>query len=216
MAKKKAKQTKQTPKRRAAAAPEQQQAPDWGERFLAVLATNANIRRACRDAGVSRANVYQRREKDGAFAAAMQDALDDAIDDLELEARRRAQDGVRRMKFHQGQPIMVPLFGADGSPVLYPAPLVAAGEPVMVPYLEHEYSDVLTIFLLKAHRPDKYRETVAHRHSGPDGKQPIPVAFIEVNRGAARNPAPDRADDEGRQAGVEIQLPSGATESLGQ
>ncbi len=30
-------------------------------------------------------------------------------------------------------------------------------------------SDTLLIFLLKAHRPDKYRETVRNEHSGPNG-----------------------------------------------
>src|SRR4051794_16810457 len=30
-------------------------------------------------------------------------------------------------------------------------------------------SDTLTIFLLKARRPEKYRETVRQEHSGPDG-----------------------------------------------
>lgn len=30
-------------------------------------------------------------------------------------------------------------------------------------------SDTLAIFLLKAHRPEKYRETQRHEHSGTDG-----------------------------------------------
>lgn len=30
-------------------------------------------------------------------------------------------------------------------------------------------SDTLTIFLLKAHKPDKYRETVRNEHTGADG-----------------------------------------------
>jgi hypothetical protein len=31
-------------------------------------------------------------------------------------------------------------------------------------------SDTLLIFLLKAHRPEKYRETVRNEHSGPNGE----------------------------------------------
>lgn len=36
----------------------------------------------------------------------------------------------------------------------------------MVPYIEHEYSDTLLIFLLKGARPEVYRERADVRHSG--------------------------------------------------
>jgi hypothetical protein len=39
-------------------------------------------------------------------------------------------------------------------------------KPVTVPYVEHEYSDTLLIFLLKGARPEKYRERADVRHSG--------------------------------------------------
>lgn len=38
-------------------------------------------------------------------------------------------------------------------------------------------SDTLLIFLLKAHKPSKYRDNVRVEHSGPDGK---PIEYIEV------------------------------------
>lgn len=47
------------------------------------------------------------------------------------------------------------------------------GKPVKVDEIRR-YSDLLTIFLLKAHRPDKYRETTRQELSGPAGG-PIPV-----------------------------------------
>lgn len=40
-------------------------------------------------------------------------------------------------------------------------------------------SDTLLIFLLKARRPEKYRDVHKHEHSGPDGA-PIPIRTIEV------------------------------------
>ena len=43
-----------------------------------------------------------------------------------------------------------------------------------------ETSDTLLIFLLKAHRPAKYRETTKHEHSGPQG-QPIALQFFDAN-----------------------------------
>lgn len=139
-------------------------APDWAPRLLARLAETANVRAACLAAGVGRSTFYERRDADPEFAAAAAAALDDAVDDLELEARRRASEGVRRVKFHQGQPIMVPALGPDGVQLTG-----GDGKPVTVPYTEHEYSDVLMIFLLKAHRPDKYRDRQEVRHAGSVG-----------------------------------------------
>lgn len=46
-------------------------------------------------------------------------------------------------------------------------------------------SDLLLIFLLKAHRPDKYRETVRQEHTGRDGT-PIEVTLDAKGALAAR------------------------------
>lgn len=155
------KRTPRTPKKgqpRKSSAPPK---PDWAPAFLEALRGNANIRASCLIAAIGRTSVYKRRDEDKAFAADMADALDDAVDDLELEARRRACEGLRRVKFHQGAPIMVQVFNPDGSLRLRPD-----GSPLTVPYVEHEYSDTLMIFLLKAHRPEKYRENVNLEFSG--------------------------------------------------
>ncbi len=142
-------------------APKKKTKPDWAPHFLSSLASTANILAACREAKVARSKVYRRRDSDKAFESAMADALDDAVDELELEARRRALHGLRRVKFHQGAPIMIPLLRQDGTPAVN-----EAGELLLTPYVEHEYSDVLAMFLLKAHRPEKYREKVEHQHTG--------------------------------------------------
>src|SRR5262249_34293461 len=107
---------------------------------------------------------YQVRKEDEAFALAWDDALEEAADALELEARRRACEGLRKVKFHNGEPIMVPALGPDGRPLV-----TADNQPVLVPYVEHEYSDVLLIFLLKAARPEKFRERYEVRHGGTVG-----------------------------------------------
>jgi hypothetical protein len=149
-------------KKRTTRTPKKRTAPDWAPKLLACLARTANIKAACDAAGVGRSTFYDRRDSDKAFAAAAAEALESAVDDLELEARRRAKDGVRRVKFHQGLPIMIQACGDDGRPLTDDQ-----GRPVTVPYTEHEYSDTLMIFLLKAHRPEKYRER--HEVSGPGG-----------------------------------------------
>lgn len=96
---------------------------DWQPVFLKVLSTTANVRASCKAAGIVRTYAYAAREADPDFAAAWNNALEDATDDLEEVARRRAK----------------------------------------------RVSDTLLIFLLKAHRPEKFRETVRNEHVGKDG-----------------------------------------------
>ena len=40
------------------------------------------------------------------------------------------------------------------------------GATKTVPLMEHQYSDTLLITLLKAHRPEKYRDRVDLKHGG--------------------------------------------------
>lgn len=166
MAKKKA--TDATPKKR------KRSKPDWAPAFLRRLAETSNIKAACAAAGICRSTAYRRRDSDAAFAQAMAEALDDSVDDLELEARRRAYEGCERPVFHQGSQCGT----------------------------VREYSDTLMIFLLKAHRPEKYREIRESRMTGPNGgpleanvnhasKQPMPSpdAVLAYLGGLASRPA---------------------------
>ena len=50
----------------------------------------------------------------------------------------------------------------------------------------HESSDTLLIFLLKAHRPEKYRETVKQEHSG---SVTLPVEYVNDWRRARASTA---------------------------
>lgn len=100
------------------------------------------------------------RNTDAQFAADWDEALETAADLLEYEARRRAEQGVQRVKFDRGKPIMVPVLGANGLVVRDDN-----GNPEMIPYIEHEYSDSLMMFLLKAARPEKYRERSETKHT---------------------------------------------------
>jgi hypothetical protein len=136
--------------------------PRWVKGFLAALSTTGNVSAACEASHIDRTTAYRLRDDDKGFAAAWASALDEAADLLEEEARRRAYQGVQRLKFDRGRLITIPLIGADGKPVKD----AETGEIVMVPYVEHEYSDTLLIFLLKGARPDVYRERTDVRHSG--------------------------------------------------
>jgi hypothetical protein len=113
--------------------------PDLQQTFLATLAATGNVKASALAAGVHRDTAYALRASEPAFAAAWASALEDATDTLEAEARRRAVDGV-------GEPIF------QGGKYL--------GEIT-------KYSDTLLLALLKAHRPEKFRDKVTkHEHSG--------------------------------------------------
>lgn len=113
------------------------------EAFLAELAARGNVSAAAAAAGISRYTFYEWRAADPDFAAAWDTALETAIDAMELEARRRAVEGVEK-----------PIVGRVGK-----------DQDGVIVYVR-EYSDSLMTLLLKAHRPDKYRERTDVRHSG--------------------------------------------------
>jgi hypothetical protein len=107
---------------------------NWRDVFIKALTTSGNVSWSARKAKVTREYAYRLRKEDEAFSAAWDDAIEQSSDAMEQEAWRRANKGVRRVKsfYHQGERV---------------------GEDVIV-----EYSDTLMMFLLKARRPDVYRE----------------------------------------------------------
>lgn len=109
--------------------------------FLAAYAQTGNVTAAAEAAGIARRTHYDWLESDPVYAEAFAEAQEKAIDLLELEARRRALEGVDEPVFYKGVEV-----GAV-----------------------RKYSDTLLIFLLKGYRPERYKERVAAEHSGPDG-----------------------------------------------
>ena len=79
--------------------------PHWVKPFLAALAEVPNVTEAARRAGISKRNVYNRRDVDPEFAAQWDDALEETLDALEGECYRRAKDGVERQVFYEGRPV---------------------------------------------------------------------------------------------------------------
>lgn len=141
--------------------------------FLTAYATMGVVSRAAKAAGVTARSHYnwlnEEGERGDRYREAFAEAKRQACDVLEAEARRRACDGVERMKFFKGDPIMVAGRNENGT-----AMLDEFGEPIMVPYTEHEYSDTLMMFMLKGVLPEKYRERRSVETSGPGGK---PIEF---------------------------------------
>lgn len=104
--------------------------------FLAVACDGWSVARACAAVGIARLTFYRWQESDLAFAAAYRLARAEATERLEDEARRRAVDGVQRVKpvYHEGEQIGT--------------------------ITETDYSDTLLIFLLKGLKPEVYRDKV--------------------------------------------------------
>lgn len=105
---------------------------DWKSPFLTEFAKTGNVKLACGSAGVDRSTPYAARKADAAFAAAWDEAAEDSSDLLEEEARRRAVEGTEKPLLYQGEVVQT----------------------------VREYSDTLLIFLLKARRPERFRENL--------------------------------------------------------
>jgi hypothetical protein len=115
--------------------------------FLEALATGASITAAARAAGVDRRTPYKWRDGVPAFDEEWVSHLEAGTDALEDEGRRRAMEGTKRPIYHGGKRVG----------------------------FVTEHSDQLMMFLLRARRPEKYRERQAIEHSGPDGG---PIRFM--------------------------------------
>lgn len=144
--------------------------------FLAAYAVCSTISGAADAARIDRKLHYAWLKEDPTYPDRFAVAHEESTQALEAEARRRAIVGMRRFKFHKGELIKVPQLDDDGNEVIGDD-----GKPVMVPYFEEERSDLLLIFLLKAARPDVYREhfTGQISHSGNVGVQVSGVLAIE-------------------------------------
>jgi hypothetical protein len=124
----------------------------WKPLFLERLREHANVSRAADAAGISRKTVYKERNDSVTFAHDWDDALEEGLDYLEEEARRRAYEGVNEPVYYKGEDV-----GAV-----------------------RKYSDTLMIFLLKGGRPERYAERSKREVTGKDGgpiEQKVSVGF---------------------------------------
>jgi len=104
---------------------------NWKPIFLIAFKEHGTVTAACEKAAIGRATAYEARS-DKEFAEAWDQIEAETTDAMEREAYRRAVEGVEK-------------------------PLVSAGKLVTT---ATEFSDGLMMFLLKARKPDTYRENV--------------------------------------------------------
>jgi hypothetical protein len=106
-----------------------------------VVAAGGNVTEAARITNLARQTIYNHKKSDPDFAKQLDAAILAGVDVLEDEARRRAHVGWLEPVFYKGEEC--------GS--------------------VRKYSDTLLIFMLKAARPDVYRERASWEVSGPGG-----------------------------------------------
>ncbi len=163
--------------------------------FIEVLTRTANITESCRTIDISRDLAY-RWYKEATemevtllngermlFSAAWDNAIEEGVDGLEAIARHRAVHGIDEPVIHKGelayrrQPISRAAHlraSEHGIEVVGELELDAHGEPI--PLTVRRPSDRLMEILLKAHRPEKFRENVDVKAIGQGGLLLIPVA----------------------------------------
>jgi hypothetical protein len=148
--------------------------PPWVPAFLDHLKTSCNYAASCRAVGVSYSAMTSLRARDPDFEAACDEALEEAYDTLEAEARRRAFEGTDEPVWHQG---------------------VQCGTV-------RKYSDSLAQFLLKGYRRRKFgdKQEITGADGGPlaladETKKAARVAaLLAVAQQRKAQPADDVSD----------------------
>lgn len=100
------------------------------ERFLEMLAETGHVEMAAEAVGMRVSSVYRHRKDHPEFAARWKEAVAVAVEGLEAEAVRRARFGVAEPVFYQGEQCGT----------------------------IQRYSDQLLALLLRAKKPEEYRE----------------------------------------------------------
>lgn len=110
--------------------PYKRQLLGWVPTFLDAILRGLSVKEACRRAGVVPSVVYHHRKKNEHFRVEWDEAAEIGTLQLEQEAQRRAYHGTGRPVFYKGSQCGT----------------------------AQEYSDTLLMFLLRARKPETYRE----------------------------------------------------------
>lgn len=140
------------PKARTTAQLNAHDAPALRLAFCEALAETGNITKSCEISGLPRRTAYDARNADPDFRAKWDAAIDLGTDGLEDEAVRRGREGCDKPVYQGGK---------------------------LVGYVR-EYSDALLVTMLKARRPEKFKDRVASEHTGKDGSPLIPVLNVVI------------------------------------
>lgn len=134
--------------RNPAGSPLTEQQLQWIDPFLEAIAEGMTIKDASARARVHPTVAHKRRKTDAEFRRKWNEAADISTRLLEQEAQRRAHKGVEEPVFYKGEQVGT----------------------------VQKYSDTLLIFLLKARKPEVYRDNAG---ASPDTVVNISVETVE-------------------------------------
>ena len=135
--------------------------------FLAAFIAFPSITRAAEAAEIDRSSHYQWLE-DEEYAAAFAQAGIEAGDCIEDEAVERAMKGVYEPNVYQGQFVFPQIWNEEKERFI--------DQPGAPPLGTWKKSDSLLLALLRAQKPEKYRERVTTELTGKDGG---PIEIVE-------------------------------------
>jgi hypothetical protein len=154
--------------------------------FLAVYAETCSILRAAAASEVSRQSHYDwMRSPNPAYREAFEELKERLADFAEGEALQRGLHGVKRPVLYLGKQVML----GDGDSAQ--------------PLFETHYSDTLLIFMLKALRPEKYRE---HKSTKVDWDGDY-TKLTEAQMAKMEEKALEQIEDERKMAELTAALP---------
>jgi hypothetical protein len=128
--------------------------------FLSAYASCGSRTKAAHAIGIDRTTHYIWLREDAEYKKQFDELAEEVADLLEDEAIRRAHDGVQRIEIGRvGRDVDGPIVDKEGKAIV-----------------RTEYSDRLLELLLKANRPDKFRE-----RREITGKNGGPIAYRDVS-----------------------------------
>lgn len=131
----------------------------WVKRFLKYLAQSGNVSWSAEKAHVRAGAAQLERRNNPVFAAQWAEAMEASLSVLEVEARRRAVEGT-----------LVPVYSK-------------AKQIGTI----RKHSDQLLMFLLKAAKPEVYRDNVSIEHNMGERTLSTAAALISAMRSSADN-----------------------------
>ncbi len=115
--------------------------PEKQAEFLSFLREGRTVESAARGVAIHRSTLYRLRDHNEDFRRSWDESWEAGIEALEDELRRRGFEGVEKPVFHSG---------------------VVVGSV-------REFDTTAAIFILKARKPEVYRDNARIEHTGPGG-----------------------------------------------
>lgn len=152
----------------------------WITPFLNQLRATGIVAQAARAANIGYSTVTARKNNDADFAAAMAEAMEEAVDMAEAEAWRRGVHGFNEPLTHQGQiTYETETYVAEDLTTQHRFKLDPDGNRIPVTIRKH--SDALLALVLKGRRKKVFADRT--ELTGADGGE---VKFIDSSTRAAR------------------------------